>query len=150
MGKKYSGHGEAAVGTNKTVLTMISTTTIRPKLYHLIVSSSATPTDQVTSFRTGRFTAVGTEGSGYTPEPLDPNDPASAADFGVGTFSVEPTYTGSAELLQFDLNLRSSFQWIAVPGGELVAPATANNGLGTYSTSSGGTGTHTVTKFFEE
>lgn len=150
MGRKYSGNGAAAVGTNKTILTLISATTVRPKLYDLVIGCGATPADLATIFHLERFTAAGTEGSGFTPLAIDPGDPASLADYGVGVFAAEPTYTGSAVLLKLSLNQRATFRWVAAPGSEFVAPASAANGLGLQAQSSGGTATHEVSMLHEE
>lgn len=150
MGRRYSGNGAAAVGTNKTILTLISAATIRPKLYDLLIGSGATPADLATIFHLERFTAVGTEGSGFTPLALDPGDPASLADYGVGVFAAEPTYTANAVLMKLALNQRATFRWVAAPGSELVAPASANNGIGLQAQSSGGTASHDVTMLHEE
>ena len=59
---------------------------------------------------------------------LDPDDPASLADYGTGLYTGEPTYTVNAILQKLALNQRNTFRWIAAPGKELVAPAIANNG----------------------
>lgn len=150
MARRYNGIASAAVGTNKTILTIISAATIRPRLFDLIVGSVATPADQATKFHVQRFTAVGTEGSGFTPVALDPGDPTSLADCGAGVFGVEPTYTANAVLLQFSVNQRATFRWVAVPGGEIIAPATANNGLGSKSSSATGTAAHEVNMQWEE
>lgn len=150
MGRRYSGVGSAAVGTDKTVLTLFGAATIKPKISELIVGCGATPADLTTIFHLERFTAVGTEGTGFTPLALDPGDPASLADFGVGVFSVEPTYTASAILMKFPLNQRLTWRWLANPGFELVIPSTASNGIGLQSQSSGGTAAHEATMYFEE
>jgi len=150
MSKRYAGVGAAAVGTDKTILTLISATTVRPRLADILIGCGATPADLATIFHVQRFTAVGTEGSGYTPTPLDPDDPASACDCGVGTFTVEPTYTATGILLKLSMNQRATVRWVAAPGFELVAPATAGNGIGIKSSSSGGTASHEATILFEE
>ncbi|OHB75584.1 MAG: hypothetical protein A2W31_00820 [Planctomycetes bacterium RBG_16_64_10] len=51
--------------------------------------------------------------------------------------TVEPTYT--TELLRFSINQQATFRWVAAPDGELIAPATASNGIGLqfYSVSGG-------------
>lgn len=147
---RYSGVGAVVVGTDKTLLTLISATTVRPKLYDLVIGCGATPADLATIFHLERFTAVGTEGSGFTPLALDPADPAALADYGVGVFAAEPTYTGGAVLMKLALNQRATFRFVAAPGSELVAPATANNGIGLQAQSSGGTASHDVTMLHEE
>ena len=150
MGKRYTGNANVAVGTDKTILTLISATTVRPRLVDVLIACGATPADLATLFYLQRFTAAGTEGSGLVPAPLDPDDPAALADFGVGVFGAEPTYTAAKILLAIALNQRATFRWVASPGFELVAPATAANGIGCKSSASGGTAAHAVTMLFEE
>lgn len=147
---RYSGYGSAAVGTDTTILTVFGGTSGRVKVFDVVVGSEATPADVATNFVLARFTAVGTEGSGFTPVPLDPADVACNADCGVGVFSAEPTYTAGAVLLSFSLNQRATFRYVCAPESEFIIPATANNGIGCKSTSSGGTAAHEVTMLFVE
>lgn len=151
MGRRYHGFGSAAVGTDKSILTLFpSATTVRSRIYDVLLGCSATPADQATLFYLGRFTALGTEGAGFTPVALDPGDPAAISDCGVGTFSVEPTYTSNAQVLVIVMNQRATIRWVAAPGGELVSPVTASNGIGCKSSAGTGTASHTVTYHFEE
>jgi hypothetical protein len=150
MGRKYAGIGNAAVGTNLTILAMKTAATVRPELFELNISCGATPADLTTIFHLERFTAIGTEGGGFTPVALDPNDPASLCDYGTGVYSGEPTYTASAHLLNISVHQRAIYRWIAAPSAAFKAPATANNGIGLQSQSSGGTASHTVTMLHEE
>lgn len=137
--RRYFGQsGSVAVGTNKALLNLISAATIRPSIFDVVVSSVASPADTTTAFQIVRTTAVGTEGSGFTPTALDPADPASLADIGQGVYGAEPTKTASSAVLSFSVYQRATFRWVAFPGGELVAPATANNGLCLESLSSAG------------
>lgn len=150
MARRYAGRGAVASGTDLTLLTLISATTIRPELMMIIIGSVATPADQAMRAAIMRFTAVGTEGSGFTPTALDNGDPASLADYGVGTFSVEPTYTANSHLLDVAVNQRATWTWYAQPRGGIKAPASANNGLGLRSLSSTSTQAHVVTFHHEE
>lgn len=150
MGRRYHGFGSAAVGTNLTIVTMISAATIRPRLYDILIGCAATPADQATKFSLLRCTAAGTAGSSFTPIALDPNDPAALATCGQGVFSVEPTYTANSNLLVLDVNQRATVRWVAAPGGELMAPATASNGIGLRSLSGTGTATHEGSFHWEE
>lgn len=140
----FTGHGEAAVGTNKTILNLFAspaTPTNRARVYNIIVGCDATPADQATDLQFGRTTAVGTEGSGFTPVNLDNGGPAGNYDFGVA-HSAEPTYTANKELLRFSLNQRATFSWSALAKEyELLLIATQNSGAGLKSTSSTGTPT---------
>ena len=121
----------------------------RGKINNIIVSSGAAPDDQANNFEVKRTTAVGTEGAGVTPHPLDPDTKPSAFDAGEG-HSVEPTETASSEMLAFSLNQRATFSWLANPGSEIILPATTNNGANIVRRS--GTGVYVLdcTVIFEE
>ncbi len=128
--RAYVINGLNATGTaTKTLGTAIASTTARPSVYEIILGSSATPADVAGLFALSRFTAVGTAGSSFTPNPVDPSDVASVTTAGI-THSAEPTYTANQDMVQVPLNLRATFRWIANPGFEIKAPATASNGLG--------------------
>lgn len=129
--RAYSVSGPNASGSaTKTMVTIIGSTTVRPRVFDLVLGSQATPADQAAEYAVTRFTAAGTAGSSPTPLPLDPGDVAAVAAAGI-THSAEPTYTANTDLLVINLNQRATFRWVASPGYELVGPATANNGLGT-------------------
>lgn len=152
MGERYTAWGEAAVGTDKTVINLFdpaATPTHRPRLYEIVVSSATTPADVATKMYVARTTAVGTEGSGFVPNNVDPAGPAGECDSGVA-HSAEPTYTANKQLLVFSFNQRATYRWVAAPGGELLGAATQNNGIGVKSSSSGSTPTVQVTIFFME
>lgn len=149
---KYITHGEAAVGTDKTIINLFNspaTPTSRGRIYDLLVGCGATPADQAGEFVVGRTTAVGTENSGFVPNALDPGDPTGEYDSGIA-HSAEPTYTANKELLLMGLNQRATGRWVANPGCELVLPATQNNGAGFKSRSNTGTATHQACIWFEE
>ena len=100
----------------------------RLKFYDIMFGSEATPADAAILWTIQRCTAAGT-GTGVTPQPLDPADAATEAD-AAENHTIEPTYTAGAILLNIAVNQRATFRWVAAPGGELVTPATASNGLG--------------------
>jgi len=121
-----------ATGPNSTTLpyvTLIGTTAIRPRIYDVVMGSVATAADNAARWEFQRCTTAGTAGSSVTPQALDPGDPAAAATSGLAVFSAGPTLTASAFVLHWSQNQRATFRWVAAPGGELVIPATANNGL---------------------
>lgn len=131
----YSTNGSNASGSsNKTLITVIGATTVRPSIFDLNIGCSATPADQAAKYLLGRFTTVGTAGSSPTPLPLDPSDVAAVATTG-NAHSGEPTYTASQALLQISLNQRATFRHVCSPGFEFKGPATASNGLGLYLSS---------------
>ncbi|MGE0289374.1 MAG: hypothetical protein AB7I42_24270 [Bradyrhizobium sp.] len=149
--RKFFGFGSVAVGTDKTLITLNATAAVRPRIYEIMIGCKATPADAASHFTVGRITALGTEGSGFTPVELDPANPAAIADFGVGVFSVEPTYTANKELWSCSMNQRATVRWIANRESDmLVAPATANNGLGLKSKTSTVTTAHEASIYYEE
>ena len=151
--ERFTGHGAAAVGTDKTILNLFNPAaapTTRGRIWEFDIGSVAAVADQATSFYIGRTTALGTEASGFTPNNLDPAGPAGAYDFGVG-HSAEPTYTASKQLFSVALNQRATFRWVAANDlSMLVLAATQNNGAGLKSSSSTGTPNTQATIFFTE
>lgn len=128
MGRRYSINGQDTGTAGTTILGLTSASTIKPKIYDVIIGSDATPADQAAEYVLQRYTVAGTS-TGVTPQPLDPDDPAALASAGEA-HSSGPTYTSNAILLQVALNQRATFRWVAAPGGELILPATAANGVG--------------------
>lgn len=148
MARRYNTYGAGDTGTDKTVLTMVSTTAIRPKICDILVGAGTTPSDHASKFVMSRFTAGGT-GTAFTPVALDPSDPASVFTSAYN-HSVEPTYTAAAYLLGWSMNQRGTFRWVAAPGFELVAPPTAANGIGLKTLSSTATADYEASFLVEE
>lgn len=149
MGRRYIGQGTDTNTNATTLVEARSATTIRPRIYDLIVSSVATPADNAGEYVLRRTTTVGSGGSAYTPHALDPGDPAALAAFRVAD-TVEPAYTANADLLTFAVNQRATFRWVAAPMGEIVLPAAAN-GAGFLVTGIGGSAVATrVMMYWEE
>lgn len=153
MSERYVTQGAAAVGTNKTLINLFNPAvapTMRARIFQIVVGSAATPANQASDFVVGRTTALGTEGSGYVPNNLDPAGPAGAYDSGVA-HSIEPTYTASKELLAFPVNQQATYTWHAHgEGGELVLAAVQNNGAGLKTTTATGLASHRGCIFFKE
>jgi len=136
----YSTDGNQAATADDTIISIESATTIRPRLYYVTIGSGATPASQGYNMQVRRFTASGTN-TAVTCQPLDPVDVASKATGGEN-HSAEPTYTAGSIMLSFawQLTYMNPFVWEAPEGGEIVSPATANNGVGlTFVVVSGGT-----------
>lgn len=128
--RAYTVSGPNATGTaNKTLLTVIASTSVRPRIYDIVIGNSATPADQAAKLALTRWTtSAGTAGSSPTPLAVDPADVAAVATAGI-THSAEPTYAAT-NLLTVSQNLRATFRYVAQPGQEFVNPATATTGLG--------------------
>ena len=152
MSEKFISQGEAAVGTNKTIVNLfnpLATPTRRGMIYDLLVGCAAMPGDQASKFVLGRTTGVGTPGSSFTPNNLDPAGPAGEYSAGVA-HSGEPTYTANKELMVFGLNQRATFRWVASEGKEIMLAATQNNGAGFRSVTSTGLAIHQATVYHQE
>jgi hypothetical protein len=115
--------------TTLSVGNWISSATVRrTKLYDFVFGSAeATPADGNTLWQLQRCTTAGTA-TAVTPQILDPADGA-ALTAANQNHTVDPTLTANAIMLSIGLNQRATFRWVAQPGGEIVTPATASNGL---------------------
>ena len=106
---------------------MDSGLTVRPRIFDLIVASSASAADNSASFELTRGTTAGTATT-VAPILLDPAEAGPVAD-GRDAYTTNPTHAAEDIVLQFALNQRATFRWVAAPGSEFVLPATANNCL---------------------
>ena len=148
---KYSIDGQDTNTAATTILGFTSDATRprRSKMAYLTLGSDASPADNAAEYNVQRITAAGTS-TAVTPQPLDSADAATETDSGEA-HSIEPTYTANAVMLNFMTNQRSTYQWYAIPGYEIVIPATASNGLGLVVVTIGGSAVNTgCTIHFEE
>jgi hypothetical protein len=113
------------------------TTLGRGRVYDYMVGSITTPADSAFDHELFRTSTAGTA-SANTPSPLDVADTAAIFDAS-DTYTVDPTI--GVNLMRVPLNQRATYRWVAAPGGELVWPATAANGI------SGGLQTASTTDF---
>lgn len=138
MARRFAEPGTiAAVSASfKTVISVISATTTRPKIFHFVVSTTGAAADGVLEWIIQRFTAVGTS-TAITPRNLDATDPATAAATSGSNYTAEPTYTANSSLFDEGINQRATYTWNAwTEGAQMVAPATASNGIGIATLSS--------------
>jgi hypothetical protein len=128
---KYAVTHEAAAGTATTTIGDVSATTTvrRIGIYDCLFGSDGTPADTGFEWVVQRTTAHGTRGSAVVPTRLDLADAEMVGDTGQA-HTIEPTYTSTEELMDFALNLRATFRWVAAPEGEMIVPATDNAGIG--------------------
>lgn len=113
----------------KTQISLFNSATVRRiMLYeYMIGANGSPPADNEIEFDIARMTVDGT-GTAFTPNPLDPADAAALTSSKIG-YTVEPTVTANSFLDYFAFNQRATIRWLAAPGSELIAPATAANGL---------------------
>ena len=130
---RYSASGSQNLASSAiTTLNIASQSTAhRNIIYDIVIGNVGAPADLVTLHTIGRVTAASTEAAGttVTPTALDFADRAAQSKV-LEDCTTEPTYTANQELLEVPLNHRATFRWVAAPGGELITPATDNNGLG--------------------
>lgn len=149
MGRRYSIDGAQAVASpTDSCLGLTSASTIKPAVYDIIIGSNATPADNALQWLLQRYTAAGTA-TAVTPQALDPDAPAALASAGED-HTAEPTYTSNAIMLNISANQRSTQRWVASPGGEILCPATAANGVGLQPVHSSFTGEVQATMHYEE
>lgn len=145
---RYVTTGAMALIAADSILSVISATTARPKVFDVVLSSSSTPNDYSADFQLQRFSADGT-GTSVTPQPLDFNDRAAVAT-SKHTYTVEPTLTANEILLRLAHNQRATVRWVAAPGAELAIPALAGDGIALLCNAVSTQFTEVATIFFEE
>lgn len=130
-GARYMANGEQNLTTvRNTALTLAgnATTANRLWVYEVYVGNEGTPADLAGTYLVERCTALGTS-TAVTPGKRDKADRASQAVAGEN-HTVEPTFTANEIMMEVPMNHRGTYRWVAPPGGELVAPATASDGFG--------------------
>ena len=153
MAERYAVTGlqtAVEVSAGEAILNLFSPgTTHRGEIYYMAFSAGGTMADQVQTVQVQRTTAVGTEGAGVVPAPVESGVPASILD-GAEDHSVEPTYTAATELWENDMHIRALVQVQLQPDGHLVIPAVASNGIAARSFSANYTGGARATFHFNE
>ena len=154
MGKRYSSSVTAANNTGNTTLQQtVGSTNTRFQIYDMIISAGGVaPADNAAEYQLKRLTAGGTV-TAFTPVALDPADPTTLLTLttaGCGfSASGEPTYTANSQLLDFGVNMRATFRWVARERSEIVAPA-STNGLGLFVKAVNSVFATNVTQLHEE
>jgi len=103
----------------------------RSKLFRLICGSEGAPADVAFLWQVQRQTTAGTS-TAVAPQALDAGDGAAINDAGEN-YTVNGTLTAAAILLSVALHQRATFHFYAVPGREIVMPATAGYGVGIWT-----------------
>ena len=127
---------------------LISVATVRARIYDVLFGQGGTPADNVLRWEVLRQTTSAT-GSAAVENSLDPGAPV-ADIISKEEITVGPTVTADSQVLDFDLNQRATFRWVAAPGGEIVLPAVAANGCFFNASSPAYTGIARVTAMWEE
>jgi len=138
---RYTAAGFIAAAATKTPLILGATSAVRCFVPYFRVSATGTPaTDVNAEIQVRRATALGTS-TAYTPIATDSAAPASVVTAGVNA-TIEPTYSAGF-IMDVFFNPRAVVPWSAYDQlSELVAPATASNGIGWQCAAAGGIGTN--------
>jgi hypothetical protein len=121
----------------------------RMKVYDITFGSEATPADAAILWKVQRCTLAGTS-TAVVIALLDLADGIAQSEAGEN-HTIEPTYTADTHLIHLALNQRATYRWVAAPGGELVTPATDENGVGVQTdTISSGTPVVTCQMHYSE
>jgi hypothetical protein len=127
--RTYSSTGVTAVsGTPPTsIVSLTSTTTVRPVVVEVAWGCHTTPADQALRMGIKRTTTTGTA-TATTPKAHDPADPASLLGSGArAVFTAEPSKGDT--LYDIGIHQRSSYRWQTTGDRAWILPATANYGL---------------------
>lgn len=149
MGRRYATTGAKVSAAGTTQLVLTSAATMRPRLYEVIWGSATAPADAALELALLRFTASGT-GTGVTPKPFDPSDPASSCT-AAENLTVEPSYALVTAMQEVGLNQQITWRWVTAPYEGIAMPAIAANGVGLkFITISAGTPTCQATFYHDE
>ncbi len=130
MARKYAETGiETAVSSSlQACLDLQGTAAVRPMLYDFMVGQDGTPpADNAIVWTIERFTVAPTD-TAVVPVAMEPGDPAATAVAGEDG-GTTGTITAATEFLHLPINQRASYRWVAAPGGEIICPASATNGI---------------------
>lgn len=130
MAGKYTATGEEPTLSSslQTALGLIASTAVRGRLFEVMFSYGGTPADNAIRTVLQRFTV--SAGTGVTENAVDPAEPGNQLS-AKEAWDTGGTFTANAEILDFDLNQRATFRWVAAgPEWAFVIPATSDNGLG--------------------
>lgn len=121
----------------------------RIKIYDLTFGSEGAPVDAAFLWTGQRCSTTGTRTTVSHLGPLDPAEAACVATVGEN-HTVEPTYTANTIMLDEPINQKATYRWVAIPGGEIVIPATANAGVGFFTPVATNLASVTARAHFEE
>ena len=128
-GTAYSVADQQTVTTPlDSVLSLEGSATVTMWLHYIAMSYLSDELDDMVQWTLQRTTADGT-GDSLTPTPFHDADIAAQGVF-QGNHSTDPTYTAGEILLDIGVNTRSSQQFFAQPGREIMTAAAANQGYG--------------------
>ena len=141
MARRYSQTGtENAAAALQSCLNLQGTAAVRPEIYDIMVGQDGSPpADNAIVWNLSRFTVAPTD-TAVVPVALEPTDPAATSVAGENG-GTTGTFTAATEFMDLPINQRASYRWVAAPGGHVICPASATNGVGMRVSSPAYTGT---------
>jgi hypothetical protein len=108
-------------------LTAATATLTSAGINEFTLGTETAPADNVIIWDVSRCTTAGTGTAGV----ITSGDGSKRAAGTVSTINLtaEGTSTANSSMFNMPLNQRASFRWVAVPGSELIIPATNVNGI---------------------
>lgn len=129
---RYHAKGDQTLTTTLTTALTVgvnATTAQRNYIDEYVLSIQLTPSDSQISWTIQRCTALGTN-TAVTPVGADDGADRAAQALIGKNHTIEPTLTANAFIIEaMNLNARATYRWVAPPGGAIITPATATNGL---------------------
>src|SRR5262245_50855345 len=107
MARRYGFNASHTAAATKTIFVLSGSSTVRPMIADIILSSIATPADNSAQYYLLRFATNAGTTTAVTPEKVDSGDSAAASLAGSNA-SVEPSGYGSVALLNIALNMRAT------------------------------------------
>lgn len=138
-----------AAGPDDACGELIAVATVRPRIYDLLFGHGGTPADNSVRWEVARLTTVST-GAAAVENALDPASPVADVTSTEEITAAGGTPVANSQLLDFDLNQRATFRWVAAPGGEIMIAATVGNTLICNPSSAAYTGSARTTVHWEE
>jgi len=129
-------------------LTAATATLTSAEVNELAVGTDGTPGDTVVIYDLSRQTAAGTS-TAVTPTAVN-GAKRAAGTVGSANFTAEGTITATSSVWTMAINQRASFRWVAVPGCELIIPATNLAGFALRAKAASYTGTAVADMGFTE
>lgn len=156
MGDRYSvGLQQTAVSANAgadgsdACGELLGVATVRGRIYDILFGHGATPGDNTIRWQVMRAGTASATGSAAVENPLDPDAPASDI-LSEEEITASGTVQANSEVLDFDLNQRATFRWVAAPNSEIIIPAVATESYFFNGSSAAYTGIARVTVMWEE
>ncbi len=156
MGDRYSaGLQQTGVSTtdgadgSDSVGELLSTAAVRPGIYDILFGHGSAPADTVVRWEVPRGGTASATGTPAVENALDPGAP-TAECVTEEEITASSTIIVDSQLLDFDLNQRATFRWVAAPGSELKIAAVATDSIFFNASSASYTGIARVTVLWEE